>query len=216
MDNKISSQPEADLIGPDVAISRWLVSALVFALAWFALGWYAVHHPDVQRHLTRFVPRSMEQQISFRILVAWLALPLRPTILAVIASILVWVAFLRAEWSDRMLFSAAAILSSTVLLGGSEYIFYLIFGRWYGSTMVCAGVITYTMCLLLSHRAKNGVLAILSLCAIVYALTLPYYAEYDSMLDVIGGMLFAGAVLCASFFIAERAGVRPFAEQLAD
>jgi hypothetical protein len=147
---------------------------------------------------------------------AWLALPLDPSVIATVASVLVWIAFLRAEWNDRMLFSAAAILSSTVLLGGTERIFYLAFGRWYGSTMVTAGLITYASCLLIAHRAQNRVFAVLSLCALLYALVLPYYAEYVSVLDILGGVLFAGALWCASFFIAECAGVHPFAEQLPD
>jgi hypothetical protein len=64
---------------------------------------------------------------------------------------------------------------------------------------------------LLAHRARSGVFAVLSILGIVYALVLPYYAMYDSLLDIIGGVLFAGAILCGSFFIAERAGVKPFA-----
>jgi hypothetical protein len=64
---------------------------------------------------------------------------------------------------------------------------------------------------LLAHRARNGVFAVLSILGILYSLLLPYYAMYDSVLDIIGGVLFAGVILCASFFIAERAGVKPFA-----
>lgn len=153
----------------------------------------------------------MEQEIRFRYYMALLALPIQPTLLALVATVMVWIAFLRAEWSDRLLFSAAAILSSTVVLGGTEEIFYQVFHQWYGSSMVCAGAIAYTACLLIAHRARNPVFAVLSILAILYSLLLPYYAMYYSVLDIIGGVLFGGGALCSSFFIAERAGVKPFA-----
>lgn len=154
---------------------------------------------------------TVEQQAYFNLRWATLALPLSPSVVAVAAVVLVWVAFLRAEWSDRTLFSAAAILSSTVLLGGTDELIYRLFHHWYGSTMVSASVTTYFLLLLISHHARKPIPAVLSILAIVYALFLPYYAMYDSILDIAGGVLFAAAVLCLNFFIAERAGVRPFA-----
>jgi hypothetical protein len=112
------------------------MAAIGLLIAWLALGLYAVQHPEVQKHLTRFVPMSIQQGVYFRFHMALLALPIHPSILEVIAVILVWIAFLRADWSDRMLFSAAVILSSTALFGGTEYAFYSAFtngmeARWF-------------------------------------------------------------------------------------
>jgi hypothetical protein len=210
-DNKISLQPEVEIEEPDVVISPWLVGAVAFLVAWFLLGLYAVQHPQVQKHLTRSVPMTLEQHVQFQAVMGVLALPILPAIVALAGSALVWIAFLRAEWSDRLLFCAAAMLSSTVILGGTERVFHMAFHEWYGSTMVSGAVVTYTVCLLLARSARNGIFAVLSMLAILYALVLPFYATYFSILDIIGGVLFAGAVLCVSFFFAERAGVKPFA-----
>jgi len=153
------------------------------------------------------------QAFEFKFRMTWFAFPVQPGILATFAAVLVWIAFVRAEWSDRMLFSAAAILMATVLLGGMEDAFHLASGQWYGSTLVSAGATTYVLGALLAHRAGNHFLAIASMAGIAYSIVFPYYAMYDSVLDIIGGVLYAAAVLCLSFFIAELAGVRPFAAQ---
>jgi hypothetical protein len=150
-------------------------------------------------------------RIDFELRMFWLMLPIEPNIMALAGVILVWIAFVRTEWSDRLLFCAAVILSSTILAGGTEGVFRLASGQWYGSTMVCAGTVTYLLCLLLAHRAQHAPFAVLSILAILYSLIMPYYAMYNSLLDILGGVLFAAAILCASFYIAQRAGVRPFA-----
>lgn len=153
------------------------------------------------------------QAFEFKIRMGWFGIPVDPGILSTIAAVLVWVAFVRAEWSDRILFCAAAILLATQLLGGMEYAFHLASGQWYGSTLVSAGATTYVLCALLAHRARNRLLLVASIVGVAYSIAFPYYAMYDSILDIIGGLLYAAAVLCLSFFIAERAGVKPFAAQ---
>lgn len=208
--SKISSQPEVDFEERDIVIPPVALAAAGFFAAWLALGIYVVHHPHVQAHLTRSVPMNVEHQAYFYVHMALLSLPVEPGFMSVAAVIMVWTALLPAEWSHLLLFSVATILSPTVILGGSEYIFRLISGHSYGSTMVCAGVITYTLLLVLAVKAERTALAVLSALGILYAVILPYYATYQSLLDIAGGLLFAGAIWCTSAYISERAGARPF------
>ena len=210
-DSKISSQPGLEFEEREIFIPPLLLAAGALFVAWIALGIYAVHNPDVQVHLMRPAGTNVERAIRFQFDMAILAIPIQPGFIAVAGVVLVWIAFLRADWSDTLLFCGAVMLSSTVVLGGTEGVFHDISGHWYGSTIVCAGTATYLLCLLLARRARSVPFAALSLVAILYSVILPYYARWGSILDIAGGVLFAAAILCTSSYMAERAGVRPFA-----
>lgn len=208
--SRISSQPEVEYEERDLVIPPLLIAALVFFAAWFVLGTYVVTHPHIQERFTRSLPMNEAQQLLFLRRMELLSIPFQPGIVSLAGVVMVWVAFLRTEWSDRLLFSAATILSSTVILGGTEAIFHEISGHWYGSTMVCAGAITYSLCWRMAHAARHTLFAVLSIIGVVVAIGLPYYETFASVLDVAGALLFAAAIWCSSLYISQRAGVEPF------
>jgi len=167
---------------------------------------YAVHHAG-RAGDERYISAFEHYPLAF--LIAG-SIPIGPVFLQLAAAAMVWVSFARPEWSDHALFSAALILTSTAVLGGSEYIFRQIYGHLYGSTLTEASLVAYGSWLLIAHvrRSRAGVL--ICLCAMMYAIAFPIVVGYAGWLDAIGAILFAAAIFSFGLAVAQHVGVRLF------
>lgn len=142
------------------------------------------------------------------------------TIPLLAAVALVWAAFVRPQWSERALFSAALIVTAAFILAGvPQQVFYRLFHISYGNDWVMMGVVSYGPWFLFACALNKPFAAALCVVALLACFVAPLligyvevFARYGAGLtDVIGSGLLGAAIVAAGAAVAEKVGAQVFA-----
>ena len=202
-------QREAEPLEPDFIIPPWLAAALGFVICWILLGLVALTNQSFPYDSRDFARVLFDHPHWFAYFYAS-DLPVEPTILATAAVGMLWVGFVRPVWSERLFFSAALILTSTVFLGGIEHTANW-FHHLYGSTRTTASMVAYTTLFMNARAANRRIPAAFALLFIFWGCAEPLIWQLSTPIAVAGGALLAAAIFCFGKFLAQLAGVNPFA-----
>lgn len=189
-------QPAADedILAPDIIIPRRIGIAVALLLAWVALGAFAITHPSIDE----LRPFPEAGQILF------FALALLPGNLGIVlfaAAVLVWIALLRPQWSDKLLFVAALTISWLPVAGGVDDLSRTIWHHAYSSDWVTADAVGYGTAALVTR----GNLRLIFVVILAYLLLGQFVLGFASLVQIAGGLLLAAFVLQIGLFIVERA-----------
>jgi hypothetical protein len=133
---------------------------------------------------------------------------------------MLWIAFLSPRWSDRMLWSAAMIFTAFELAADVSYLFPHRSGgevfRTYPRVSAVVGLIAYGSWLLIIPESRvnawvKRALSAVCVLAIATIVVYPLIDAYTRIVDIIGSVLFAGALFTLGVFVARRVGVNLFA-----
>jgi len=223
--SKISSPPNPEPLVPDrveirlppVRVSRWVIIALALFVAWFAVGIVAIRYPALD-FFVRHRLTSSTNLLPYQIL-GMLGETVAYAVPALAGIGLIWAAFIRPQWSERALFSAALIISAVFFVAGaSQSIFSHFFHHSYGNDGAMIGTVTYWPWFLMARARVKPVLAACCVTALamcfVFPVTVKYidsYAGFGATFpDVLGSALLGGAVVAAGMVVAEKVGAQVF------
>jgi len=223
--SKISSPPNPEPLVPDrveirlppVRVSRWVIIALALFVAWFAVGIVAIRYPALD-FFVRHRLTSSTNLLPYQIL-GMLGETVAYAVPALAGIGLIWAAFIRPQWSERALFSAALIVSAMFFLFGvPQAIFGFFFHRSYGNNWSMIGTVAYVPWFVMARALHKPVAAALCLAALLICFVFPIVIGYTdvlarfgaTLLDVIGGGLLGAALVAAGMAVAEKVGARVF------
>jgi hypothetical protein len=192
-------------------VSRWFLLGVLCFAAFLACGFFYVSsHPGAGGW-----PRDYMRKAFLTLFLLSLDRVL-PELLAVA---MIWIAFARPQWSDRLLWSAAMVLTSIELasLAATPYHNYSANGtpfNLYPDPTIVSGLVAYGSLLAVVARAAAPRWQILLACAgaagILLVVALPLFTNLNRPIELAGSALFAAACWSFGVAVAERLGVDLF------
>lgn len=136
------------------------------------------------------------------------------------ALVMIWAAFARPQWSDKSLWSAAMILTTTQLAMGAQLLFWRHEPTGWGNhrypnSLGVIGIVAYSSWFMTASSAQLRLLPkriVKTLCVlgVLLCLSLPVASTYVTPIDIVGSAIFAAACFCAGIFVAQVCGVDLF------
>lgn len=191
-------QPAADedSLEPDFIIPRRVIALVGSVVAWVGLGAFAITHPGVD--YSRSVPAP--HQLFFYMLTM---LPGTSWAVFFSGGVLVWLALLRPQWSDRLLFVAAVSLSWVPIAGGVDEATRQYFHHAYSSTGVTVDAVAYGSAALVSSGSLRLILTVI----LAYLLLALFFVGLTTLVEMAGGLLLAAIVIQIGLLILDRAKI---------
>jgi hypothetical protein len=208
-------EPEEALIpeSPRIALpsmSRWFVAGVVLLAAFAACGFLFARTPggsDFPADLMRVI------YVNATLYTIALALP------ALLAIAMVWIGFARPQWSDRLMWSAAMVLTSAELTPLASLPFRIEgHGVWpfphYPSAELVSGFLAYS-CLFFvvapcAAEGRRIPLAIIGGAALVALIAFAPLTRSIRYIDFAGSLLFAATLFAFGVALAEQLGINLF------
>lgn len=207
-------EPDEELIPqsnlPKFAMKPWILAFSGFTLAFAGLG-IASQRLGEGAFDAHAMMLSVYAALFFNVVFA--VVP----VLGALA--LIWAAFASPGWSDRLLWTAAMILTTNELAPLASLAFRrsTSFGALHSYPIphAAVGIVAYCGCLLVVDRSalpagRKQILGLSCLAAILLVVVFPAVDPYIRFVDVAGSFLFAGAMLALGVIVADAVVVNLF------